>query len=231
MASGIDKQRQPLTKVIAADDALAVQTWQVPGVQSEQGSATRVVVTSAAEPAPTPPSAEEIEAMLKQGHQEGYEQGHKEGLMAAQRDVNARIQQFNKLMQSLAKPFEALDDQVEQELLALVLAVARQLLRREIKTDPGQIVAVIREALTAIPVVSRGGAIHLHSEDAELARQALSLTGDEELWRIIEDPSQRRGGCRVVTDTSQVDASVEARLAAIAATLLGDERKAGEATP
>jgi flagellar assembly protein FliH len=48
--------------------------------------------------------------------------------------------------------------------------------------------------------------------------------------QIVADPLQTRGGCRVLTDTSQIDASVEARLNAVIAHVLGGERSSdGEA--
>jgi len=42
---------------------------------------------------------------------------------------------------------------------------------------------------------------------------------------IKEDPTLARGGCKVETDTSQIDASMESRIAEIAAEVLGGERR------
>ena len=47
-------------------------------------------------------------------------------------------------------------------------------------------------------------------------------------WQLIEDPVINRGGCRVVTDTSQVDASLESRLASLIAPLLAGARAIDE---
>jgi flagellar assembly protein FliH len=46
----------------------------------------------------------------------------------------------------------------------------------------------------------------------------------EQSWQIVEDPAMTRGGCRVRSEQSRVDASVEARLNAVIANVLGDER-------
>jgi flagellar biosynthesis/type III secretory pathway protein FliH len=54
----------------------------------------------------------------------------------------------------LAKPFEVLDAEVERELLTLAMALARQIVRRELKTDPTQIIGIIREAIAALPVAA-----------------------------------------------------------------------------
>ena len=106
--------------------------------------------------------------------------------------------------------------------------MAKQLVRREIKTDPGQIVAVVREALSVLPIASQNVRLHLHPEDAVLVRAALSLNEGEYAWRIVEDGLQNRGGCQLMTDSSRIDASVETRLAAIIAKVLGGERGSDE---
>jgi flagellar assembly protein FliH len=129
------------------------------------------------------------------------------------------------MMRALSKPFENLDEQVEQEILLLTFALVRQLVRREIKMDPGQIVAVVREAMASLPTASRNARLYLHPDDAALVRDALSLGEGERPWRVMEDPVLTRGGCRVVTDTSQIDAGVETRLATLIATALGGERE------
>ncbi|MGZ5576522.1 MAG: FliH/SctL family protein, partial [Methylobacter sp.] len=47
---------------------------------------------------------------------------------------------------------------------------------------------------------------------------------------IVEDPLITRGGCEVDTDISHVNATVEHRLAAVIATLLGGERESDSKT-
>jgi flagellar assembly protein FliH len=86
-------------------------------------------------------------------------------------------------------------------------------------------VAVVREALAALPITSRSVRLHLHPEDAQLVRQAFSLNEQEAHIQVLDDPVQSRGGCRVQTDNSQIDATVETRLNALIARVLGGERE------
>ncbi len=74
----------------------------------------------------------------------------------------------------LAKPFDELDAEVERELLTLAMALARQIVRRELKTDPTQIIGIIREAIAALPVAARDVRVHLHPEDAAVVQQHLA---------------------------------------------------------
>jgi flagellar assembly protein FliH len=169
-------------------------------------------------------TADQMERIQQQAHEEGFAQGRREGLEAARAEMEGRIRELDRILGLLAEPLEALDDSMEQELVALAMAAARLIVRRELKTDPAQVLAAVREAMNALPAASRHVRLHLHPEDAALVREMLKVSEEERTWRIVEDPATARGGCKVVTDTSLIDASIEARLLAILATVLGGER-------
>jgi flagellar assembly protein FliH len=172
-----------------------------------------------------PMTAEKLEAIEKQAHQEGFDQGHKEGLEAAQKEIAAQTQRLNQIIRALAEPLQAADQQVEQELISLALAVARQIIRRELQTEPEQIVAVVREAMAELPSSARNIRIFLHPDDAVLVREALNTEEAETApWKIVEELALTRGGCRVESDTSTVEASLEKRLNTILAELMGGSR-------
>ncbi len=160
-----------------------------------------------------------------EAHKEAFEQGLAEGRAAGNAEVSAQVQRLAGMFYDLAKPFEILDDEVERELLTLAMALARQIVRRELKTDPTQIIGIIREAIAALPVAARDIRVHLHPEDAAVMRQHLAPTESERAWAIIEDPVMARGGCQITTATSRIDARLETRLGAILSELLGTERQ------
>lgn len=167
-------------------------------------------------------------------HARGYEEGLAVGqgeIRARIEELDARLQRLGAALDMLAKPMEALDAEVEKQLVALTLAVAKQLLRRELKTDPGQIIAIIREAVGRLPISAREIRVHLHPEDAALVREKLATPGSERAWTVVEDPALSRGGCTIRTEASQVDARLESRLNAIVSNILGDERAATREAP
>jgi flagellar assembly protein FliH len=117
------------------------------------------------------------------------------------------------------------DEQVEGELLQLAVAVARQIIRRELQTDPEQIVGVVQEALSALPSSANRIRIHLNPEDAAVVRERLVPAGDDEFsWQIVDDLTLSRGGCRIESETSRIDASLEKRLNSVVAELMGGTR-------
>ncbi|MFP4130991.1 flagellar assembly protein FliH [Thiohalospira sp.] len=169
------------------------------------------------------------EAGHQEGHAAGYEAGLAEGREAAESerqqyaDAAARLEAITA---AFARPLEQLDESVEEQLLAVVDAAARQLVRRELHRHPDEVVAVVREALAELPAQAQAYELHLHPEDATLVREALGVREDdtERQWELVEDPGLTRGGCRVESEYTRVDATLERRLAALSARLLGGER-------
>jgi len=153
------------------------------------------------------------------------EQGLAEGREAGRAEIRAQVDRLAGMFYDLARPFEVLDAEVERELLTLAMALARQIVRRELKTDPTQIIGIIREAIAALPVAAREVRVHLHPEDAAVVREHLAPTENERAWAIVEDPVMARGGCQITSATSRVDARLESRVGAILSELLGNERQ------
>lgn len=162
-----------------------------------------------------------LEEREKQAYQDGLRRGQKDGFHAGMREAAATMA---PIIAALQQPLAEIDAQLETQLVEMTLAIARQIIRREIKQDPAQIVGVIRESIAALPAASPRVRILLHPDDVAPVREAVPALEAGEGIQLIEDPSLTRGGCRVVTDVSQIDATVEARVTAIAARLLGGER-------
>ncbi|MFK7886263.1 MAG: FliH/SctL family protein [Gammaproteobacteria bacterium] len=177
-------------------------------------------------------SLRDLERIQKQAYDEAFEQGLAAGTEEGQARGRAIVEEKSRLLDvvlgQLAAPFEGLDQQIEQQTAELAMLVVRRLFRRELKTDPGSVIGVVREALDALPIAARQVRVLLHPEDAELVGKALTPTDGERAWHLVEDPLQSRGGCRIETATSRIDARVESRLEAVINEMLGDERSAPE---
>ena len=195
-----------------SDDAAAKQPqpWAVPAIDGSDGKGYL--------------TAGRLQELQKDAYDEAWKSGHAEGLVAGQEEVQRRAARFDELLRALSKPFDELDETVEKQLVELSIALLKQLFRREIRIDPSHVIGVVREAIQALPIASRNIHVHLHPDDAALVRETLTSASGEQAWKIVEDPLSSRGGCRVTTDSSQIDASAESRLHAVISRCLGDER-------
>jgi flagellar assembly protein FliH len=173
------------------------------------------------------------DAIADSGHFERTMQnrGYEAGIAVARAELQsqidamkARVAQLDSILKTLARPLEELDTEVEKQLTLLAVTVGKQVLRRELKTDPAQIIGVIRESVARLPAAARDIRVQLHPEDAAVVRENLSSPASDRAWSIVEDPSMSRGGCLVRTDSSQIDARLDSRLNEIVSAALGDER-------
>lgn len=196
-----------------SDEAAAktAQRWDVPAIDGSDGKGYL--------------TAGRLQELQKDAYDEAWQKGHAEGLAAGEQAVRQRAARFDELLRALSQPFDILDESVEKQLLELTTALLKQLFRREIKLNPSHVIGVVREAIQVLPIASRAVQVHLHPDDATLVREMLRPADNEPAWTIVEDPLASRGGCRVTTENSQIDASAESRLHAVISRCLGDERE------
>jgi flagellar assembly protein FliH len=179
---------------------------------------------------------EQLDALEREAWEKGFSAGREAGIAAVRQeeqaglaDLERRARQLASILDFMAKPMADLDDQVQRQLALLAGAIARQVVRRELKTNPDQIIGAIRETVSLLPLTARDVRVHLHPEDAKLVRARLSEATNERAWTITEDPILTQGGCLVTSEDSTIDAQVEQRIGAAIAAVLGDERNVDSA--
>ena len=219
MTSSKDELVTEQPDVISSDElAAAYQRWEAPPVVS---------VTDI-ENGHVPLTVKEFEKLQKEAEQEGYkvgfEKGREEGHKAGQQDINQNVSHLQQVMATLNSPLVDLDQQVEHDLIALVMTMTRQLVRRELKTQPEHVIGAVRAAMAVLPINDRKLKIFLHPQDVELVKTGLSIENDGSGWQWIEDPLLTRGGVRLETADTTVDATVEAQMDSVINKLLGEER-------
>lgn len=166
----------------------------------------------------------DLNALQQRAWQQGLEEGRAAGIEAGNRELATRIAAVERILDTLARPLEDMDHRVEDELLALVQTIVRQLIRREVHIDPAHIIGVIREGLAALPLAAGDITVRLHPDDADVVRSCLTENATDRAWRLETDPLLERGGCLITSARSTIDARLETRLARVIAGLLEDER-------
>ncbi len=209
----------------AKKNTILAERWQAPVMQVDPDRVIRShsVESNLEEAASSIPTAEEIEQWRKDAVAEGYA----EGLEKAEGEMQALKNRFQHLIEFLQHPLQVLNEEVEMQLTQLAVCLAQQLVRRELRVEPGEIVGLIRDSVKLLPANARGINILINPEDASLVRSALSIdpSDDEQSWKLIEDPIISRGGCEIKTETSVINATLENRLSELAASVLGGDRE------
>ena len=149
------------------------------------------------------PTAAEVEHIHQQAHEEGYQAGAQKARDEAQRLAG--------IIGALDKELQQVDQQVAQNLLDLSMEIAKQMLQQALKVKPELILSVVNEAISELPHFSQHVQLILHPSDAELVRSKMGEQLGHAGWKIFEDVQMERGGCRVETANSQIDASLTTR--------------------
>jgi flagellar assembly protein FliH len=200
--------------ILSGTDA---RPWELPSVGRKSGGG--------------PLTAGRLESIEEEARESGRAAGYEEGLAAGRAEVMRRAAQLDRVLASLAQPVSHLDDEVEKELLELVMAITRRLIRRELKTDPGEVIGVVREAIAALPIGERKITVQLHPEDARLVKEVFGELDGGPVCRIVEDAAMTRGGARISTEISIIDATLESRINRVFDRMLGGERQTDEGEP
>ena len=151
----------------------------------------------------------------EQGHAQGLAEGHAAGLAA----VQAQAAQLQALTLALPAALQLAQNSVADDLLALALDIARQVLGQALAAEPQAILAVVHELLQAEPSLTGAPQLLLHPDDAVLVKELLADDLKAAGWRVRLDPHIARGGCRVTAQSGERDATVQARWDRVSAAL------------
>lgn len=157
------------------------------------------------------PTAAQVEHIQQQAHDEGYQAGYAAGAQEAQRMVG--------LLNAMEQAFQQLDQQVAQDLLTLSLEIAKQMVQQALKVNPEILLNVINTAISSLPHFSQGAHLIMHPDDAALVRSKMGEQLAHSGWRIFENDQVERGGVKVETANSQIDATLATRWQHIVAAL------------
>lgn len=210
-----------MSDILFREQLPPMERWQL-----EDVATARPARVGGARPAgsSSQPSAAQLEALQKQAWDESYARGLEAGRAAGKAETERQSTRLGKLVDAMVSPLQNIDDQVEEELTQLALAVARQIIRRELSVNPSHVIAAVREALAELPSSTRDIRVVLNPDDAQLVREALSQPSGPATWELVEDPVIEHGGCKVISPNTTVDASLEARIRAVASRVLGGDR-------
>jgi flagellar assembly protein FliH len=183
-----------MSDMIAKEQLTAYQRWELPTfdlAKKDVGAAAAL------------PTAAEVEQI----HQQAYEEGYAAGAQKAHDEA----QRLTKIIGVLDQALQQMDQQVAQNLLDLSMEIAKQILHQALKVKPELLLSVVNEAIGELPHFSQHVHLILHPSDAELVRSKMGEQLDHTGWKIFEDAQMERGGCRVETAHSQIDASLATR--------------------
>lgn len=174
-------------------------------------------------------SAEGFQQGLDKGYHEGFKEGYEVGVHGGREEgrkegFNEGLKEVREHFETVAQPVDALFQALEQiqadyqsalreDVVDLVAKVARQVIRCELALQPTQVLALVDEALQAMPA-SSNDKIEVFLNPEELQRICELAPERANRWKLIPDSRLEPGECRVKAGDREADAGCKQRLAA-----------------
>lgn len=211
----------------------AYQRWEMTSFGDNRPS-----VVASKKPTVPMPTAEEVARIkveakmtgLKEGKQTGYTEGYAQGLAEGRAQALAEgreqagqeLQALRRLSDSFADAVTAADETIAQDMLQLALDISRAMLKTALKVKPELLIGLIRDAIDHLPDLQQPALLHLHPDDLLLVQEHIGAELSKTGWRLLEDATLERGGCRIDTASNHIDASNASRWQRLATALGSD---------
>jgi flagellar assembly protein FliH len=181
----------------------------------------------------------QAEAMREAAWQEGKHDGE----VTARADVAEELRgEWVTYRDGLREDFQTLANDIvvgrtqlwerqENDMLELVLTIARQVIKTEVKQNPDVVMAIIRNALRRV-VDKENVRIRVSMPDSARVRGAkediMSIVDGLRHLEIVDDRRVGEGGCVIETNAGTIDAKIETQLAEVERRLIQDENSENE---
>jgi flagellar assembly protein FliH len=156
------------------------------------------------------------EAARAEGFARGQEEGVERGLEEGRAQALAHLEEIGQPVDAALKALEKLKSDFKaaqrKEVVDLVGKIARQVIRAELALQPTQLLALVDEALAAMPPARDSIEVLMNPE--ELKRVSELDPKRAKKWNLLADPSLEPGEIRVKAGDHEVDAGCQGRLAA-----------------
>ncbi len=146
------------------------------------------------------------------GHAEGFARGIEEGRQQALAELEAMSKPVDAMLRALKKLKTEFKNAQRKEVVDLVGKIARQVIRAELALQPVQMLALVDEALAAMPPTRDEVEVLLNPEELKRIQELDPKRAKK--WNLLADPSLEPGECRVKAGDHEVDAGCQGRLAA-----------------
>ncbi|OGK05595.1 MAG: hypothetical protein A2W80_17860 [Candidatus Riflebacteria bacterium GWC2_50_8] len=206
-------------------------------VQTARETAATIVETAKAEAEAIKKAARlEVDSVRDKAYKEGFALGEEKGIAAGEKQGlhEASLDWQNLMLESEALINELQTSRMgilkasEEEMLKLVIAFARTVIKVEPIAQPEIVLKNIDQALNRVSEVDKV-VLRINIRDKAMCQahkdQFMARLGSISELRIIEDPTLSPGGIKIETGVGTIDATIESQARELERALLNKFRK------
>jgi flagellar assembly protein FliH len=223
-------QEVPFPELASSNIGIPVNSFETPGALVDDEMVSAILMKR---------NDVEGDGMIQRSLDREYKRGFDDGSKAAEKrlreDFEARVSderkkttlkvivQLESLMENIRNEFSHLQQRSEEIVIRFTLAIAEQILRREVMLDDTVVLQQIKEGLRRVLGVDHIK-VRVNPIDEAMVREhraAVALGSDSLRDMLIEaDEKVERGGCILESDSGNVDVRISTQMKRIEAALL-----------
>jgi flagellar assembly protein FliH len=143
--------------------------------------------------------AEGLQSGFEEGREQGYAAGFAEGKRAGETSLAEAMRRLGAIIAQLGRPLTALEQLVEEAIVALALEVARCVVGDEVRRSHEFLARLVREAIAKVPLEMGIPRVLLNPADLELIRKLVPEI-EPVSATLLADETIDAGGCLVIAD-------------------------------
>ncbi|MBI5280097.1 MAG: hypothetical protein HY858_00340 [Candidatus Solibacter usitatus] len=153
----------------------------------------------------------EIQSRMGAEIESAFRRGEAAGRQAAASEVDTALAGLARSIEALAGSRARYCREAEREVVAMALAVARRVLRREVQIDSGALLGLVRAAFDSVSLRDITE-VRIHPSFSAPLAAHLAAIGAPQSIAVTADPTLELGAVLVETAHGTVDASAETQL-------------------
>jgi len=157
--------------------------------------------------------------LLAAEYHRGLHDGRKDGEKILAETLEIRLAQererIDRFLAGAGEQFQQLYQHSEQSVMKFALAVARLIMKREVRMDQDVVLRQVKDAVKRLAGVDRIK-MRIHPDDENLVRHRRQdiVAGAESLREVIieADPQVERGGCILESESGNIDSQLTTQI-------------------
>lgn len=162
---------------------------------------------------------------IKRGYEEGYKKGHEEGIESGLSETQDIRKQAQSVLEEAHRASREYIKNERDEIVNLSLSIAEKIIEYEVDTKDKAIENIVKKSIESV-IYKKSIKIWVNPLDYAILdckmNEILSATCDKAIVSLLKDETIKRGGCKIETEVSSVDATIDTQLTKIKEALMGD---------
>ena len=147
------------------------------------------------------------------GYEQGFALGQQEGRQQIEQQLSDEklkaVENITDLIRNFQQSINDIDELIVPKLIDLALVAAQKTVGTLSKVKQKQLVFTIQMLIEQCSMLSEPILLHLNPDDLLWLEPIISEEIKQYHWQFIADPNIESGGCKIFTDTNEIDTNVD----------------------